>query len=98
MYGSDITIETDHKNIIQRDLKYPRLLHCRLLIDYFLPKLVYLPRKSHLAADKLSHLLLLTFHRSQEIFTHEVLREFLLFYPDDIDAFPLGFDIIYTSQ
>ena len=46
LYGADITIETDHQNLIQRDIKSPRLLHWRLLIDEFAPKAAQLVRVS----------------------------------------------------
>ena len=94
----DITIETNHKNIIQRDLKYPFFMYWCLLIDKFSPKMVYLPGKYNLDSDQLSHLPLLAYQRRHERSTHEVMREFFIFHRYEIDAFPLGFDEIYTDQ
>lgn len=103
LYGADITIHTDHQNLIQRDLKSPRLLHWRLLIEEFSPKLVYIKGETNVVADNLSRLPLIPSGRKQETndslhSTLEELAESLLYYPKEAPVFPLSFDNIQRHQ
>ncbi len=56
LYRAKIVLETDHQNLTQRDLKSPRLLHWRLLIEEFAPKLVYIKGETNVVAGNLSRL------------------------------------------
>ena len=96
LYGAEIVIETDHKNLVQRDIKSPRLLHWRLLIEEFAPTLVYIKGEDNVFADQLSHLPLTVPEENPD--PVQQVMESLLYYPDEIDAFPLGFDTIREAQ
>ena len=107
LYGAEIVIETDHQNLIQRDLKSPRLLHWRLLIEEFAPKLVYIKGETNIVADNLSRLPLIASERKQEpndptnnetTLALESLAESLLYYPEEVPVFPLGFENIQLQQ
>ena len=109
LFGASIVIETDHKNLIQRDLKSLRLLHWRLLIEDFAPKLVYIQGEKNIVADNLSRLPLKPLERKQETNSSanyndgiqmalKSLAESLLYYPDDVPVFPLGFENIRMQQ
>ena len=97
LYGADITIETDHQNLVQRDIKSPRLLHWRLLIDEFAPKLVYIKGETNIVADNLSRLPLSPAEEKQDDLL-TAFYECLLYYPDEVDIFPLGLDNIRNEQ
>ena len=51
-----------------------------------------------MATDNLSCLPLIPSHRRKERSAHKVLHELISFCPDNIDAFPLSFDKICTTQ
>ena len=107
LYGAEIVVQTDHQNLTQRDLKSPRLLHWRLLIEEFAPKLVYIKGETNIVADNLSRLPLVPLERKQEPSNPntnslddaiELLAELLLYYPRDVPRFPLGFENIQQEQ
>jgi hypothetical protein len=95
LYGADIVVRTDHKNLTQRDLKSQRLLHWRLLLEEFNPTFEYLPGHRNTVADALSRLPM------QPIAEEEAgtqLTESLLYYPTNVDQFPLDFANIAQEQ
>lgn len=100
LYGADILVRTDHKNLTARELKSQRLLHWRLLLEEFAPVFEHLPGRDNVVADTLSRLPLSALPEEEkdaealESFLHECL----LFYPDDIDTFPLNFEYIAQQQ
>jgi len=99
LYGSPIRVRTDHKNLTQRDLKSQRLLHWRLLLEEFSPTFEYLKGSLNVAGDPLSRLPMLPSEEKQDLDSLESsLYECLLYYPDDVDEFPLQFDRIATAQ
>jgi hypothetical protein len=102
LYGAEIEIQTDHQNLTQRDLKSPRLLHWRLLIEEFAPKLVYIKGANNVVADGLSRLPLSASERKQESSNStealELLADSLLYYPREVPVFPLGFENVKAQQ
>jgi len=101
LYGSQIVVRTDHKNLTQRDLKSRRLLHWRLLLEEFSPQFVYLPGPQNVVADALSRLPMTPIDEEKEDNDPDhssSLHEALLFYPDDVDTFPLQFESIAETQ
>ena len=97
IYGSPIRVRTDHQNLTQRDLKSHRLLHWRLLLEEFSPTFEYLPGKDNVVADALSRLPMTPIEEEKEA-VETLLFETLLFYPDNVDEFPLQFERISEIQ
>ena len=98
LYGCEIEIDTDHKNLVQRDLKSPRLLHWRLMIEEFAPTTIrYIKGPDNVVADQLSRLPLVATEEKQEQNESNFFESFL-FYPEEVDSFPLGFDKIKEAQ
>lgn len=99
LYGASIVVRTDHQNLTRRDLKSHRLLHWRLLLEEFAPQFEYLPGPENVVADALSRLPMTPISEEQTLLTpEELFRESLLFYPPEIDAFPLAFDHLSQLQ
>ena len=99
LYGSEIIIRTDHKNLTQRDLKSRRLLHWRLLVEEFAPKFEYLPGPKNVVADQLSRLPLSPLEEKLDLTSlHSKLHECLMYYPNDIHVFPLSFPRVREAQ
>ena len=102
LYGAEIIIKTDHKNLTQCDIKSPCLLHWHLLIEEFAPTIVYLPRQDNVIADSISHLPHLPLNPPKEKQENDQiqndLEEIFMFYPNNIDTFPLNFETIAEQQ
>ena len=100
LYGARIRVRTDHKNLTARDLKSHRLLHWRLLLEEFSPIFEYQRGSDNVVADALSRLPLsaLPEEEKEPNATESLLAERMLYYPDDVDVFPLNFENIAHSQ
>ena len=103
LYGAEIEIQTDHQNLTQRDLKSPRLLHWRLLIEEFAPQIKYIKGATNVVADGLSRLPLKPPERKQEPSNSahdalELLADSMLYYPREVPVFPLGFENVRAHQ
>ena len=56
LLGMDVTIHTDHLNLLCKKLPSQRLIRWRLLLEEFHPKFVHVAGKDNDAADALSRL------------------------------------------
>ena len=56
LLGQQITVFTDHKNLISENTQIEQVLRWRLLIEEFSPKLVHLAGHKNVVADALSRL------------------------------------------
>jgi hypothetical protein len=95
LYGADIVVHTDHKNLAQRDLKSQRLLHWHLLLEEFSPTFEYLPGPTNTIVDALSWLPITSISKEK---AETKLCETLLYYPEEVDQFSLDFQSIATAQ
>ena len=99
LYGAVINIKTDHKNLVSDNLKSNRLLNWRLLIDEFNPTIEYIPGPDNVLADELSRHPILEIDPSKEEQTvHESLAATMLYYPSEVDQFPLTLQNIRAAQ
>ena len=108
LYGAQIRLWTDHKNLAQRDINSPRLLRWRLLIEEFNPDIRFWSSDKNFGADAVSRLALREeaemsavpdyFETRQPQDLIDQLFELMLFYPEYVDLFPLTFDKIAAAQ
>lgn len=114
LYGAVIRIHTDHANLSKRDLKSQRLLHWRLLIEEFAPEIIYKPGVENVVADGLSRLPLVAPEEKQDVIaSSEVVEsnyldqlgskwydmaELFMYYPEEVDSFPLDFPELRQAQ
>ena len=113
LLGADITVKTDHMNITRDNITSQRLLNWRLLIEEFAPTLQYVQGDSNIGADMLSRYPLLeekqeapmpslgtsTKHNlTKDEFENEDITEIMLYYPEEIERFPLNFEDIRKAQ
>ena len=56
LLGADITVYTDHKNLIFENLQTQRVIRWRLYLEEFGPKLNYIQGKKNVIPDTLSRL------------------------------------------
>ncbi|MGH7974185.1 MAG: Ty3/Gypsy family RNase HI domain-containing protein, partial [bacterium] len=96
LYGTDIAVHTDHKNLIHHKFTSDRVLRWRLLIEEFHPAIVYVEGNANVEADALSRLPLDDIAYDQE---HQ-LHESFLFHPgcDAAQIYPLDFQLIAAQQ
>ncbi|MGH7973989.1 MAG: RNase H-like domain-containing protein, partial [bacterium] len=96
LYGTDITVHTNHKNLIHHKFTSDRVLRWRLLIEEFHPAIVYVKGNMNVEADALSRLPLDDIAYDQELQLHESF----LFHPgyDAAQIFPLDFQLIAAQQ
>ena len=110
LLGADVKVRTDHLNLTRTDIKSQRLLNWRLLIEDFAPTLTYIPGDSNKAADFLSRYPIQLGEKQscpaldRRVKHHRRMPpefqtpESLLYYPDDVAAFPLTFQNIQDEQ
>ena len=112
LLGAAITIKTDHMNLTRDDIQSTRLLNWRLLIEEFAPTLTYVKGTDNIGADFLSRFPIQEekqtpwpsveakdeMNRVKEEFESDEVNEAMLYYPDDIEEFPLNFENIRDAQ
>ena len=98
LLGAPIEVRTDHMNLTRRNLKSTRLLHWRLLLEEFAPEFTYLRGEDNVTADTLSRLPLDPSLIPNDNEIDDVLKESLLFYPTEVEDFPLTLENIQQQQ
>ncbi len=76
LLGHEITVYTDHKNLVYKHFNTERVMRWRLLLEEFGPKLLYIKGGDNIVADALSRMIL-----SAEAFSADAFTV-------DHDAFP----------
>ncbi|KAG7345551.1 reverse transcriptase RNA-dependent DNA polymerase [Nitzschia inconspicua] len=98
---------TDHMNLTRDDIKSQRLLNWRLLIEEYAPTITYVSGEENVGADFLSRYpLRLSVAEEQEnalipdsrALEESKLSEVMLYYPEEIETFPLRFETLHNSQ
>ena len=104
LLGAEIQIKTDHMNLTRDDIKSQRLLNWRLLIEEYAPTVTYVPGNTNAGADFLSRYPLLeeeqetTAESKPRGFDDSEIKETMLYYPEEIQAFPLHFERLRDEQ
>ena len=94
LWGRQIRVRTDHKNISFDNMKSNRVRNWRLLVEDFHPIIEFYPGEKNVEADTLSR------HptSTEQTTSSEILDEMLLNYPEHINQFPGQFQGIRQSQ
>jgi len=95
LYGHQIRVFTDHKNITQPNITSQRIMRWRAVMEEYGIELVYIKGTHNVAADALSRLPRQCIaEESNSLETHECLSIDNL----PFDAFPMRYDLIRTEQ
>jgi hypothetical protein len=93
LLGHLITIYTDHKNLTFSNFMTNCVTRWRLIVEEYGPNIVYLPGKRNIIADAHSRLPKLKETQDESTFLEEIFA-----LDDQLDAFPIAFDIISKAQ
>ena len=98
LFGHQIKIYTDHKNLTFKDFTTERVLRWRLLVEEFSPDTVYLKGKDNIIADALSRMNI-AYNPYKETETYDSY-EMAEAFSEDIsgDVFPLKYALIDKYQ
>jgi hypothetical protein len=88
-----ITIYTNHKNLTFSNFTTHHVTRWQLIVEEYGPNIVYLPGKRNIIADALSRLPKLNDLHDESTFLEEIFA-----LDEQIDAFPIAFDIISKAQ
>jgi hypothetical protein len=88
-----ITIYTNHKNLTFSNFTTHHVTRWQLIVEEYGPNIVYLPGKCNIIADALSRLPKLNDLHNESTFLEEIFA-----LDEQIDAFPIAFDIISKAQ
>ena len=80
LLGHEIEVHTDHKNLVYKHFNTERVMHWRLLLEEFGPKLLYIKGTNNIVADALSRLNLTEDDFSAEAFAADE-SDFPIQYP-----------------
>ncbi|KAG7369915.1 integrase core domain containing protein [Nitzschia inconspicua] len=107
LLGAQLNIKTDHMNLTRDDIKSQRLLNWRLLIEEYAPTITYVSGEENVGADFLSRYPLQSSAEEEQekalipdsrALEESKLSEIMLYYPEEIETFPLRFETIHNSQ
>jgi hypothetical protein len=93
LLGHLITIYTDHKNLTFSNFMTDHVTRWRLIVEEYGPNIVYLPGKCNIIADALSRL-----PKLKETQDESTILEEIFAFDDQLDAFPIAFNIISKAQ
>jgi hypothetical protein len=88
-----ITIYTNHKNLTFSNFTTHHVTRWQLIVEEYSPNIVYLPGKCNIIADALSRLPKLNDPHDESTFLEKIFA-----LDEQIDAFPIAFDIISKAQ
>ena len=89
LLGQKIRVYTDHKNLTYKAHNSARVMYQRLLIEEFVPELIYLPGVNNVVADCLSRL---KYKDKNDKLDHFALNK------EDLDAYLLSNKLIMKYQ
>lgn len=110
LLGAEICIKTDHMNLTRDDIKSQRLLNWRLLIEEYAPQLTYVKGEDNVGADFLSRYPRAepaSPHEEEQEnpaiaklhgFDDDEMKEIMLYYPEEVQVFPLEFERLRDAQ
>ncbi|KAG7345950.1 reverse transcriptase RNA-dependent DNA polymerase [Nitzschia inconspicua] len=107
LLGAKLNIKTDHMNLTRDDIKSQRLLNWRLLIEEYAPTITYVSGEENVGADFLSRYPLQSSAEEEQenalipdsrALEESKLSEVMLYYPEEIETFPLRFETLHNSQ
>jgi len=89
LLGQQIEVFTDHKNLMYKHFNMEQVMHWRLLLEEFGPKLMYVKDANNIVADALSRLEIAEEEFSVKAFTNELANE--------EEEFPTGYPLSYKD-
>ena len=92
LLGQKIVVYTDHKSLTFANFTTNRVTRWRLIVEEHGPKITYLPSKTNIIADALSHLPMIENTPSNQIFFTDTC-----FNQEDTD-FPVSYQLISEKQ
>ena len=94
LWGRQLRIKCDHKNISYGSMKSNRVKNWRLLIEDFGPNIEFYPGELNVEADTVSR------HptRREQTDASKILEEVMLNYPANVHQFPAQFHLVQQSQ
>jgi len=89
LLGPQIEVFTDNKNLVYKHFNTERVMHWRLLLEEFVPKLTHVNGANNIVADVLSRLEIAEEEFSAEAFVNELANE--------EEEFPTGYPLSYEE-
>jgi len=93
LLGQQIKVFNDHKNLVYKHFNTERVMHWRLLLEEFGPKLTYVKGANNIVADALSRLEIAEEEFSAKGFTNELANELA----NEEEEFPTGYPLSYKE-
>ncbi|MGH3054181.1 MAG: RNase H-like domain-containing protein, partial [Gaiellaceae bacterium] len=95
LFGMNLNVFTDHKNLTHHNFTSDRVLRWRLLIEDFRPTIRYVPGPTNIEADALSRLPV-----KESIDATVALHDAYVYNPayDEVNFYPLDYELIYIHQ
>ena len=101
LWGAEVHVYTDHKNLTQTNLTSQRILTWRMLLEEFAPLFHYKPGTENVVADTLSCYPMLDRGKKQIMSDDSIdlhFQDLMINYPTDVFHFPLNFQELHEAQ